>query len=120
MGALVLRSRLRSEVHPLEHEGPQREHRLPHLRRLPYVVDTFGRLNDVADERVDPRRSRRPEDCDLVVREIVVVEEAIPDRVVDVVVDVGHTVDYANDLSFYRLGLALAGVREDPVANLVA
>ena len=32
VGALVLRRRLRPEVDALEHEGAQREHRLPHLR----------------------------------------------------------------------------------------
>ena len=40
-------------------------------------------------------------------------------RVVDVVVDVGDAVDDADDLPLERVRLAVAGVREDAVADLV-
>ena len=46
-------------------------------------------------------------------------EKPVPDRVVDVVVDVRDAVDEPHDLPLERLGLALAGVREDSVADLV-
>ena len=42
----------------------------------------------------------------------------MPDRVVDVVVDVRDAVDDADDLALVSLGLDLAGVLEDPVAHL--
>ena len=52
-------------------------------------------------------------------RQVVLVEEPVPHRVVDVVVDVRDAVDEPHDLALERLRLALAGVREDPVADLV-
>ena len=47
------------------------------------------------------------------------MQEPVPHRVVDVVVDVRDAVDQPHDLPLERLGLALAGVREDAVAHLV-
>ncbi len=60
-----------------------------------------------------------PEDRDLLARQVVLVEQPVPHRVVDVVVDVRDAVDEPHDLPLERLGLALARVREDPVADLV-
>ena len=77
------------------------------------------RLDDVVDERVDPRRARAAEDRDLLARQVVLGEEPVAHRVVDVVVDVRDAVDEPHDLPLERLGLALARVREDPVADLV-
>ena len=96
---LVLRRRLRAEVDPLEHEGAQREHRLPHLRRLADVVDALRRLDDVVDEPVDPLRARVSEDRDLLARQVVFTEKPVPHGVVDVVVDVRDPVDEPHDLS---------------------
>ena len=47
------------------------------------------------------------------------LEQPVPHRVVDVVVDVRDAVDEPDDLPLERLRLLLAGVREDPVAHLV-
>ena len=71
------------------------------------------------DELIDPLRARVPQDRDLVARQIGFVEKPVPHRVVDVVVDVGDAVDEPHDLPLERVWLALAGVREDPVADLV-
>ena len=60
-----------------------------------------------------------PEDGDLVVRQIVLGEQPVAHGVVDVVVDVRDPIDEAHDLPLERLRLALARVREDPVADLV-
>ena len=76
-------------------------------------------VDDVVDERVDPRRARVAEDRDLLAREVVLGEEPVPHGVVDVVVDVRDAVDEPHDLPLERLRLTLAGVREDPVADLV-
>ena len=43
------------------------------------------------------------EELDLGVWEIGLGEDAVPDRVVDVVVDVGDPIDDADDLAFERL-----------------
>ena len=59
------------------------------------------------------------EHVDLVARQVALLEDPVADRVVDVVVDVGDAVDDAHDLALERLGLLLAGVREDAVAHLV-
>ena len=77
-----------------------------------------GGVHEVAHESVDPRRAGRPEDLDLVARQVVFAEEAEADGVVDVVVDVRDAVDDAHDLPFERLRLPIARVREDPVADL--
>ena len=56
---------------------------------------------------------------DLLARQVALAEEPVAQRVVDVVVDVRDAVDEADDLPLERLRLALARVREDPVAHLV-
>ena len=68
------------------------------------------------DERVDPLGAPRAEQRDLVGREIALDEEAVAQRVVDVVVDVGDPIDDPDDAPLERLRLLLARVREDPVA----
>ena len=66
--------------------------------------------------RVDPVS---PENRDLLVRQVGLGQEPVPHRVVDVVVDVRDAIDQPHDLPLERLGLALARVREDAVADLV-
>ena len=118
MRLLVLRLDLRPEVDPLEHERAEREHRLPHVRRLPDVVDAIRRRDDVAHERVDALGARRPEHLDLVLRKVFFPQQAVAERVVDVVVDVRDAVDEPHDLALERRRLALPGVGQDPVADL--
>ena len=118
-GALVLGPDLGAEIHPLEHERAQGEHRVPHLVALDDVARGLGRLDEVVDERVDPLRAGRAQQLDLVHGKVPLGQEPVAQRVVDVVVDVRDPVDDADDLPFVRLGLALARVREDPVADLV-
>ena len=70
------------------------------------------------DDRVDPAGARRAEQLDLRCGKRGRLEHARPHRVVDVVVDVGDAVDEPDDPAFERLGLVLAGVVEDSVADL--
>ena len=70
-------------------------------------------------EGVDPRRAAIAEDLDLVARQLVLGEDAVPDRVVDVVVDVRNPVDDSDDLPLEGFGLPLARVGEDAVSHLV-
>ena len=51
-------------------------------------------------------------------RQLLRVEHAGADGVVDVVVDVRHAVDEPDDLALQRVRLVRAGVVEDPVAHL--
>ena len=118
VSALVLAARVRAEVHVVEHETPKREHRLADLVALRDVPRGLGALDEVVHERVDPLAARVAEQRDLVVRQLLAREDPVADRVVDVVVDVRDAVDDAHDLPFERVGLALAGVREDAVAHL--
>src|ERR687891_429791 len=62
--------------------------------------------------------SIRREQRDLVLGQLVGAEQPGPDRVVDVVVDVGDTVDEAHDLAFKRRRLPGAGVVKDAVPRL--
>ena len=64
-------------------------------------------------------RARASEDRDLLVRKVVLRQQPVAHGVVDVVIDVGHAVDEPHDLPLERLWLALAGVREDAVTDLV-
>ena len=59
------------------------------------------------------------EHVDLVPRQVGLLEDPVPHRVVDVVVDVRHPVDDAHDLALEHRRLALARVGEDPVHDLV-
>ncbi len=61
----------------------------------------------------------RPEQLDLVARQIGFGQQAEADGVVDVVVDVRDAIDDAHDLALERLRLLLARMREDAVADLV-
>ena len=119
MRPLVLRHSLRAEVHAREHERAQREHRLPHLRRLADVVHALGGLDDVVHETIDPRGSGDPEDGDLLVRKVGFAEKPVAQSVVDVVVDVRDAIDEPDDLAFERRRFALSRMGEDPVAHLV-
>ena len=78
-----------------------------------------GVLDDVADERVDPRRAGRAEPLDLLGRQVALGDDPGADGVVDVVVDVGDAVDESHDPALERRRLQRAGVVEDPVAHLV-
>ncbi len=64
------------------------------------------------------RELRSPRIADLLGREVVRGENPCPDRIVDVVVQIGHSIDDADDLSLERRRLARPGVVEDPVARL--
>src|SRR5690349_6274131 len=68
--------------------------------------------------RVDAIGAPLAEQLDLVLGQIRGIEDAEADGVVDVVVDVGDTVDDADDLALERRRLLLAGMREDAVAYL--
>src|SRR6185503_9256631 len=116
---LVFRHHVRAEIDVLEHEGAEREHGFPHVVALDDVAGGLGGLDEIVDERVDPLRARGAEELDLVEGKVALGQDAVPERVVDVVVDVGDAVDDADDLAFVRRRLALARVGEDAVADLV-
>ena len=118
-GPYVLGASGIAEVDALEHERAQGEHRGADLVALPDVTRARGGLDEVVDERVDPARPGGTEQLDLVLRELAGVEHAGAHRVVDVVVDVGHAVDQADDPSLERVRLVRPRVVEDPVADLL-
>ena len=117
--ARVLRARLRPEVDALEHERAEREHRRADLVALDDVARARPRCSTRSWTSVSIR-------CAPVGPRIAIssrgrsrlLEDPVADRVVDVVVDVGDAVDDPDDLPLERLGLAVAGVREDPVDHL--
>ena len=115
----VLGLDLRAEVDAVEHERAQREHRLADLVALADVAGLLRGVDEVVDEPVDALRAGGAEQLDLVAGQVRFGEDPVADRVVDVVVDVGDTVDDADDLSLERLGLLRARVGEDAVADLV-
>ena len=117
--ALVLGRHPGAEVHPLEHERAKRKHRLTDLVALGHRPSRLGRLDEIVDERVDALRARRAEKLDLGRRQVALREKPVAERVVDVVVDVRDPVDDPHDPPLLGLGLPLAGVRQDPVADLV-
>ncbi len=108
-----------AEVHAIEHERAQRQHRVADRLALHDLPGAAGLLDDVVDERVDAGRAGGPEQLDLLGGQVVVVEDPVADRIVDVVVDVRDTVDEPHDLALQRGGLLRARVREDAVAHLV-
>src|SRR6266508_5156625 len=110
---------LRGEIDALEHELPEREHRLADLRALLNVAGVRRRHDDVVDEPIDPAGPRRAEDLDLLARQLVRREHAGPDGVVDVVVDVRDPVDELDDPSLERERVGRPGVVENAVAHLL-
>src|SRR5207245_1706161 len=92
------------------------EHGIAYILALDDVTGALGALDQVVDERVDAVRARVAERCELSLRKVLRLQNAEPQRVVDVVVDVGDAVDDANDLALERRRFAFAGVREDSVA----
>src|SRR5581483_6290832 len=117
--SLVFGPGLRPEVHVLEHEAAQREHRAADFLALRDVALSRRGLDQIVDERVDPVRTGVAEHVDLRARQVAFLEDAVADRVVDVVIDVRNAIDDADDLALERLRLALAPVGEDAVAHLV-
>ena len=76
-------------------------------------------VDEVVDEPVDPLRAGRAEQLDLLAGQLLLGEDPVADRVVDVVVDVGDAVDDPDDPALERLRLLRPGVGEDAVADLV-
>src|SRR5205809_7000665 len=118
MCPLVLSARVLAEVDALEHERPEREHRLPDLVALTDVSGGVRAFDQVAHERVDALRAGLAQQLDLVVRQFALVEDSVPKRVVDVVVDLRDSVADADDLALERRRLDLARVRQDAVTYL--
>src|SRR4029077_2296147 len=73
----VLRLDVRSEIDAVEHEAAQREHRLADLVALHDVSLALRALDDVVDEGVDPCAPCRPEERDLLPRQVVLAEDAV-------------------------------------------
>src|SRR5262249_27509303 len=107
------------EVDVVEHELPEREHRVADLRALPDVTGGLRCLNEVVHERVDSVGAGLTEKGDFLLWQVLGPKDPEADRVVDVVVDVCDAVDDADDLPLERRRLALARVREDAVAHLL-
>ena len=78
-----------------------------------------GALDDVAHQGVDPRRAGRAEQLDLGGRQVAGPQDPGPQRVVDVVVDVGDAVDQLDDPPLQGRRPVRAGVVEDAVAHLL-
>ena len=76
-------------------------------------------LDDVAHKGVDALRAGWAEQVDLLGREVLTPEDPRPQRVVDVVIDVGDAVDELDDPALQRGRLVAAGVVDDPVPHLV-
>jgi hypothetical protein len=114
----LLGSRRLAEVDALEHERAQREHGRADLLALADVTGARRGLDEIVDERIDPPRARRPQQLDLLTRQLLRVEHPGPHGVVDVVVDVRDPVDEPDDLALERVRLVRPRVVEDPVADL--
>ena len=89
----MLASRLRPQVHPLEHERSKLGHRTTGHLALDDVAFPLGALDQVVHESVDPARPGIPEDPDRATRQVAGLDHTSAQGVVDVVVDVGHPVD---------------------------
>ena len=96
---------LRTEVDVLEHEGAQREHGLSDLGALLDRPGSFGGLDEIVDEPIDPLRAGPTETLDLGAWKVGLTEDPVANCVVDVMVDVRDAVDETHDLAFERLGL---------------
>ncbi len=105
------------QIDAIEHEGAQREHRRTDLLTLADVTLALGGLDEIVDECVDALRPFRSEKLDLFVRQVRGIEDPMTDGVVDVVVDVGHAVDDADDPALEGLGLLRPGVLENSVPH---
>jgi hypothetical protein len=116
---LLFGPRLRPEVHPIEHELPQSQHRAANLLALPDVPLRSRPLHHVLHEQVNSRRPGLAEQRDFLLRQIVRRNNPRPHRVIDVVVDVSHPVDDAHHPPLERLGLPRPSVIEDPVQHLL-
>ena len=71
VGALVLAARVLAEVDALEHERAERQHRRADVVALDDVAGALGALDQVVDERVDPRRAGLAEQLELGARQVV-------------------------------------------------
>ena len=115
--ALLLAAGGLAEVDPIEHEFAQARHRAARLLALHDVAGPLRGLDQVVHEPVDPLAAGLAQDRDLLLRQVALVEHARPQRIVDVVVDVGHPVHQPHDPALERGGQLRAGVAQDPVAH---
>src|SRR5439155_17043196 len=89
------------------------------LLALHDVSGTLGALDEVVHQRVDAPRAPVAEERNFLVRQLRWTEDPEADGIVNVVVDVGDTVDDSHDLALERRRLLRPGVSEDPIANLL-
>ncbi len=116
---LLLGPRLLPQVHPLEHELPQAQHRPTDLLALRDVPLGPRPLDHVLNQQIDSRRSGLAQQLDLLGRQIRVRDDSGAHRVVDVVVDVRHPVDDPHHPPLERRRLPRPRVVEDPVPHLL-
>src|SRR3954468_1689520 len=118
--AILLQPRVRAEIDPLEHESPQGKHGTADLFALNDVARPLGAFHEIVDERVDALRTAVSEQGHLGKGQLCRIEDPEADGIVDVVVDVRHTVDNPDDFALEACRLLRAGMREDSVANLLS
>jgi hypothetical protein len=75
-GEAALLGPLRPQVHTLEHERAQVEHRPANVLALDDVSGSGRGLDEVVDERVDPSRAALAEEHDLLLGKLRRREEA--------------------------------------------
>ena len=117
-GLLALVRRPVARVDALEHERAQLQQRVPLVRLHGDLVAVHRLADDAFDHGVDALAMRVAQHADGMHRQILALEHARADGVVDVVVDVGDAVRQMHAAALQRLRAHLSGVVLDAVAHL--
>ena len=105
-------------IHAVEHKVLQQHQGLLLLRGLADVVLSRAGLNGVGHQSGDALRVGIAQHLRRLQRDVHGVDDAPPQGVLDVVVDIGDQVGQAHRLPLQRLGLGPLGVADDAVAHL--
>ena len=105
-------------VHAGEHKVLQRQHGLGHRRGLSDFRLARAGLDGVPHQRVDPRPVGKAQHLAGLQGDVHGIENAAPQGVLDVVVDIGDVVGQPDHLALQRGSGGAARVAEDAVAHL--
>ncbi len=117
-GLVDLRHNRRGGVDGLEQERAQLVHGGPDVVAQADVALVHRGLDHIDDERLDTARVIAPEQGMRTLRKLRFLENACPDRVVDIMVHVGDAIGDGDDAAFERLRALLPRMAHDAVAHL--
>ena len=116
-GLLFLAFSHRILIHIFKHEGAKVHGSPLHFRRHPDLRLVHAVDDHIMDHRIQANSGRISKNLPIWFRNIFLFEHASPDRVVNIMVDIGNLIRQAYDLSFQRMRRTRGFMIQDSVTH---